>query len=177
LTTLLGQVLTLNRNNPHRQNVTDLVSTLHAKYQNTGAYFELKSESQSQLKSSFVLMLHLTNFFDDFQMQLYTSALRRMKEEINILPFGDDLNEKVDNFKMLPECATKNFAEIILATEACLYNKYVEVKSGNMDRTRSQELEKIKVLSKTLLTYAELIPFHMPADTNAKMLKYDVYMA
>jgi len=99
-------------------------------------------------------------------------------KSLNIIPFNTkELEDKVNNFKILSESIRRNFAEILLATMTCLFKIYTSIKAeAAVDPSRVQFLERLKNEARALIMFSGMIQFRMPGDTHSKLLRMEVYM-
>ena len=85
-------------------------------------------------------------------------------------------------FRMLSDEVRRNIPDILLATMNILFTKYKESKSSapsrgiNQDGGRQRHQELLREQAKAIITFAGMIPYRMPGDTNARLVQMEVLM-
>lgn len=137
--------------------------------------------------ATFFLLLDLMTFFSYYHRQSFHDALDTI-EKLNIIPLSvSQMESKVSEFNRLSHEIQRNIPDILVATMNILYAQYKETKSTTPPTVakfgmspelgnREQRLTDIRAKSKTLTTYAGMLPYRMPRETNAKIIQLDVLM-
>jgi len=139
--------------------------------------------------ASFFLLLDLMTFFDAFHSQLFKDALE-IVSKVNIIPLSEkDINAMVATFRLLTDEVRRTIPDILLATMNILFTNYKEGKesSGNQmsaggggfasktsDGGREKYLEELRDQARAIITFAGMIPYRMPGDTNARLVQMEV---
>lgn len=86
----------------------------------------------------------------------------------------------VSTFRMLSDELRRNIPDILLAAMNILFTKYKQSKSATpgrgMDGGRQRHLEQLRDQAKAIITFAGMIPYRMPGDTNARLVQMEVLM-
>eukprot|EP00163_Fabomonas_tropica_P010049 TRINITY_DN2002_c0_g1_i1.p2 TRINITY_DN2002_c0_g1~~TRINITY_DN2002_c0_g1_i1.p2 ORF type:complete len:140 (-),score=48.90 TRINITY_DN2002_c0_g1_i1:229-648(-) len=128
--------------------------------------------------TTFKLVMNLVTFFDLYHAGRYEDALTHM-ESLGLLPLRHDdvMEQKVEAFKLLEEPIRRNFADILLTTMTLLYKIYTALKARpGSDTASHQYISSLRAKSRALITFVGMIQYHMPGDTNARLIRMDVFM-
>jgi nuclear pore complex protein Nup93 len=88
----------------------------------------------------------------------------------------------VSTFRMLTDELRRNIPDILLATMNILFTKYKQSKTATpgrgvgQDGGRQRHLETLRDQAKSIITFAGMIPYRMPGDTNARLVQMEVLM-
>ncbi|CAG2123272.1 unnamed protein product [Medioppia subpectinata] len=94
---------------------------------------------------------------------------------------------KVNQFNRHSEEVRRNIADILLATMNILYSQYKQIKSstpqtvnkfgiiGDIDN-KEQICAEMRAKARAIITYAGMIPYRMPGDSNARLVQLEVLM-
>ena len=88
----------------------------------------------------------------------------------------------VATFRMLSDEVRRNIPDILLATMNILFTKHKDSKNSapsrgiNQDGGRSRHQEMLRDQAKAIITFAGMIPYRMPGDTNARLVQMEVLM-
>ncbi|XP_054164411.1 nuclear pore complex protein Nup93-like [Oppia nitens] len=150
-------------------------------------YCSKENNASPEVAQTFYLLIDLMTFFDYYHNQQYNDALDTIIK-LKILPFeSSDIEMKVNQFSRYSEEVRRNIADILLATMNILYPKYKELKSstprtvnrfgiiGEIDN-KEQLCTEIRQKARALITYAGMIPYRMPGDSNARLVQLEVLM-
>lgn len=136
----------------------------------------------SENTSAFFLLLDLMTFFDLFHAKKYDEALD-IVTKIKIVPLSQgEIDLMVSNFRMLTDEVRRNIPDILLASMNVLFTKYKQTKSTTsgrgvgQDGGRERHLENLRDQAKAIITFAGMIPYRMPGDTNARLVQMEVLM-
>ena len=131
---------------------------------------------------SFFLLLDLMTFFDMFHCKKMDEALDIIGK-IRIIPLAQsEIDSMVGTFRMLSDEVRRNIPDILLATMNILFTKYKESKNSapsrgiHQDGGRQRHLEMLRDQAKAIITFAGMIPYRMPGDTNARLVQMEVLM-
>lgn len=141
------------------------------------------------ITQTFYLLLDLMTFFNLFHTKQFTKALATI-QQLDLIPLSEDeINDKVNTFSMQAEEVRRNFPDILLATMSILYSQYKNAKSstsphtlsrtvGSLGEDRDQEkfIKYLRNKAQALITFAGIIPYRMPGDTNARLVQMQVLM-
>lgn len=81
----------------------------------------------------------------------------------------------------LAEEIRRSLAEILLSVMNILLHKYRQLQNGakrhlsDQGQTQNQLME-IKQLAKSLITFAGMVPYRLPGDTNMRLVQSEVKM-
>lgn len=88
----------------------------------------------------------------------------------------------VGNFRLLQEEIRRNIPDLLLSAMSILFAQYKQSKSATpgrgmgQDGGRERHLDTLRDRAKALITYAGMIPYRMPGDTNARLVQMEVLM-
>lgn len=104
----------------------------------------------------------------------------------------DQVDSKVQEFLSLSEDIKKNIPSILLSTMTILHSQYKELRSSvqspihrfglneSLNSTSSAQREEmvkeIREKARTLITFAGMVPYRMPADINSRLVQMEVLM-
>ena len=89
---------------------------------------------------------------------------------------------QVSTFRVLSDEVRRNVPDILLATMNILYTRYKQSKAATpgrgvgQDGGRQRHLESLRDQAKAIITFAGIIPYRMPGDTNARLVQMEVLM-
>ena len=131
---------------------------------------------------SFFLLLDLMTFFDLFHSKKYDEALDIISK-IRIIPLAQsEIDSMVSTFRILSDEVRRNIPDILLATMNILYTKYKQTKAATPGRGFGQDggsqrhLESLRDQARAIITFAGMIPYRMPGDTNSRLVQMEVLM-
>lgn len=140
--------------------------------------------SQSRL-NTFYLLLDLMQFFDLYHAGQLDQALDVM-QKLRLVPLrGESVEERVAAFRQYNDEVRRNLPDVLLATMNLLYRKYRNTRgSGQSPLVESQRddggqekyREILRQQARALITFAGLIPYRLPGDTNARLVQLEVLM-
>ncbi|KXJ26896.1 nuclear pore complex protein Nup93 [Exaiptasia diaphana] len=180
LNKLLSQVVsTSGGNQSPRDRLQNLAVTIADRYRLLG-----HNASQSRI-STFFLLLDLMQFFDLYHANQLDTALDVM-QKLKLVPFSSEtVEERVAAFRQYNDEIRRCLPDVLLASMNILFAKYKTTKSTGqsplIDRRRDdggQERfrEILRRQARALITFAGLIPYRMPGDTNARLVQMEVLM-
>lgn len=163
-----------------RERLEDLALKLASRYARNG------SSANKTVLSTFHLLLDLMTFFSYYHKQTFYDALDTI-QKLNLIPLDvTTIDAKVNDFKHLSIEIQRTIPDILLACMNILYAQYRENKSASTpsvakfgmspDHSREARLTDIRSKAKALITYAGMIPYRMPRETNAKLVHLEVIM-
>lgn len=150
-------------------------------------YCSQENNASPEVSQTFYLLLDLMTFFDYFHSQQYNDAFDTIVK-LKILPFrSSEIDMKVNQFGRYSEEVRRNIADILLATINILYSQYKEIKSSTPRAVnkfgifsdignKEQLCQEMREKARALITYAGMIPYRMPGDTNARLVQLEVLM-
>ncbi|XP_040572118.1 nuclear pore complex protein Nup93 [Lepeophtheirus salmonis] len=128
--------------------------------------------------ATFFLLLDLMTFFDLYHMKKYDDAIDAVLN-IKVVPLNQsDIDFMVSNFRLTSDEVRRNLPDLLLAVMNILFSQYKQTKSkgrGN-EGGRERNLETLRNRAKSLITFAGIIPYRMPGDTNARLVQMEVLM-
>ncbi|KAG1675940.1 Nuclear pore complex protein Nup93 [Nymphon striatum] len=107
---------------------------------------------------------------------------------IQLIPFQEEeVEERVNNFRHLPDEVRRNLPDVLLATMNILYTKYTAAKNSKIDQhpgtsfvsdegPHDMSVDHYRKRARALITFAGMIPYRMPGDTNASLVQLEVLM-
>ena len=132
--------------------------------------------------NAFFLLLDVMTFFDLFHAKKLDEALDIITK-IRIVPLSQsEIDPMVSTFRLLTDELRRNIPDILLATMNILFTKYKESKSATpgrgfgQDGGRQRYLETLRDQAKAIITFAGMIPYRMPGDTNSRLVQMEVLM-
>ena len=98
-----------------------------------------------------------------------------------IIPLAQvDIDVMVSTFRVQVDEVRRNIPDILLATMNILFNNYKTSKSGSgggaNDGGKEKYLMQLREQAKAIITFAGMIPYRMPGDTNARLVQMEVLM-
>jgi len=148
-------------------------------------------EGSRHTTSTFYLLLDLMTFFDLYHTQKTDQAYTVMND-LKLLPFTvESVDQKVNAFRHYTDEVRRSMPEILLATMNILYTQYKNAKSTSSQSaaaTRAFGLSRkedggketfinfLRSQARALITFAGMIPYRMPGDTNARLVQMEVLM-
>eukprot|EP00095_Tigriopus_kingsejongensis_P011127 maker-scaffold645_size120276-snap-gene-0.39 protein:Tk11127 transcript:maker-scaffold645_size120276-snap-gene-0.39-mRNA-1 annotation:"nuclear pore complex protein nup93" len=134
--------------------------------------------SQATIES-FYLLLDLMTFFDLYHVKKYDEAMETLAK-LKIVPLVcSEIDLMVANFRLLPEEIRRNIPDLLLSAMSVLFTQYKLSKSSTPGRGLGQDggrerlLDSLREKAKSLITYAGMIPYRMPGDTNARLVQME----
>ena len=164
-----------------RAGLQDLALRLAERYARHG------TSAKKTVLATFHLLLDLMTFFSYYHKQSLYDALDTI-EKLNLIPLDvSSIDLKVQDFKHLPQEIQRSIPEILLACMNILYAQFRESKAATGSSvskfgmspdhgSRESRLSDIRSKAKSLITYAGMIPYRMPTETNAKLVHLEVIM-
>ena len=112
------------------------------------------------------LLLDLATFFDLYHNGKLTESLETLTR-VKLVPMaGSQVDMAVTTFRQLSDEVRRNIPDILLAAMTALHSQY---KSGS-------GADNIRDKARSLITYAGMIPYRLPGDTNARLVQMEVQM-
>lgn len=94
-----------------------------------------------------------------------------------------DIDRTVEIFNSLNEAIKSKISEILLATMDILTKLYNNLKSAPQlpissfkDLKRDEKISELKLKARVLVVFSGMIKFKMPGETNARLIKMEVFM-
>lgn len=94
-----------------------------------------------------------------------------------------DIDPMVANFRALQEEVRRSIPDLLLATMNILFAQYKAAKAATPGRGaagaesgRERQLAGLRERARALITFAGMIPYRMPGDTNARLVQMEVLM-
>ncbi|XP_002164359.1 nuclear pore complex protein Nup93 [Hydra vulgaris] len=177
LTTLLSQLVPLaNSPQSSRERIQILARSVAERYKTHG-------HNGSRTRSStFYLLIDLMYFFDLYHEQQFDTALDTI-QKIKLIPLKpDEVEQKVTSFKQYSDEVRQCLPDVLLATMSILYGKYKKCKLGQaniISISKEKEdtyLKSIRNEARSLVTFAGLLPYRMPGDSNARLVQMEIMM-
>ena len=129
-------------------------------------------------------------FFDAFHTRLYADALDIISK-VKIIPLSqNDIDTMVSTFRLLTDEVRRTIPDVLLATMNILFTNYKSTKATTStnahtggtftskiaDGGRERHLEDLRDQARAIITFAGMIPYRMPGDTNARLVQMEVLM-
>ena len=116
--------------------------------------------------STLFLLLDLATFFDLYHGGKLSESLDTLAR-VKLVPMsGAAVDMAVTTFRQLSDEVRRNIPDILLAAMTALHSQY---KAG-------QGPENMREKARSLITYAGMIPYRLPGDTNARLVQMEVQM-
>ena len=154
-------------------------------------YRSVGHTASQDLTAAFFLLLDLMTFFDAFHAQLFKDALD-IVSKVKIIPLSETaIDTMVATFRLLTDEVRRTIPDVLLATMNILFTNYKESKeasstplnttaggfaSKTADGGRERYLAELREQARALITFAGMIPYRMPGDTNARLVQMEVLM-
>jgi len=177
----LCQVVSLT-NGPHsaRERLQTIGVAIAERYRTRGC------KASKTNCGTFYLLLDLMYFFDLYHSQQHDIALDTIKK-IKLLPFTPDAVEhKVTGFRQYTDEVKQCIPDLLLAVMNILYSKYRQVKSDDdvtnrsfrkrVESEKQSYLDSLRREARSIVTFAGLLPYRLPGDSNARLVQIDVLM-
>ncbi|XP_071785698.1 nuclear pore complex protein Nup93-like [Asterias amurensis] len=143
--------------------------------------------NQSNTKS-FHLLLDLMTYFDQYHSRDLDRALATI-DTLQLVPLTPDtVDDKVNAFKQYTDEVRRNMPDILVSTMNILHSKYRATRNSSLQNAqgmptiRSEDggkesyLAHLRKQAKSLITFAGMLPYRMPGDTNARLVQMEVLM-
>ncbi|XP_055926335.1 nuclear pore complex protein Nup93-like [Argiope bruennichi] len=181
LNKLLSQVVPqVNVVGSNRQRLENVALSIAERYRMQG------HTANPETIATFFLLLDLMQFFNYYHNNQYVDALDTIKS-LKLLPFDNqEVEQKVTVFTSYSEEVRRNFPDILLATMNILYAEHKKAKQttniAQNSRCKNENISQEKHVSylrsqaSALITFAGMIPYRMPGDTNARLVQIEVLM-
>ncbi|XP_070536264.1 nuclear pore complex protein Nup93-like [Ptychodera flava] len=136
---------------------------------------------------TFYLLLDLISFFDYFHSGNLDDAMDVI-QQLKLIPLtADAVESRVHAFKQYTDEIRHNLAAVLLATMNILYAQYKNIKKTSTQLPRHQGLRAedggrdayinyLRKQARALITFAGMLPYRMPGDTNARLVQLEVLM-
>ncbi|PIK35818.1 putative nuclear pore complex protein [Apostichopus japonicus] len=137
---------------------------------------------------SFYLLLDLMTFFDQYHAQEHDQALETINRLQVIALTRDTVDDRVTSFKQYTDEIRRNLPDILLATMNILCSKYRSIRSNTTqsprgrlgsrpeDGGKERHQSSLRMQAKSLITFAGMLPYRLPGDTNARLVQLEVLM-
>ncbi|XP_042895519.1 nuclear pore complex protein Nup93 [Parasteatoda tepidariorum] len=181
LNKLMSQVTPeMNVLGSNRQRLENIALSIAERYKIQG------HSANPETSATFFLLLDLMSFFNFYHKNQHTQALDMIKA-LKLLPFNNqEVEQKVTAFSTYSEEVRRNFPDILLATMNILYAEYKRAKQSGTSNQDSRFLNEnankekficfLRTQASALITFAGMIPYRMPGDTNARLVQIEVLM-
>lgn len=113
-----------------------------------------------------------------------------MFRTVQVVPLdAGDVDSMVSTFRLLSDEVRRSIPEVLLATMNIIFNTYKSERASpaagmaggtlasGQDGGQEKYLEELKGQAKAIITYAGMIPYRMPGDTNARLVQMEVMMS
>ena len=161
LNTLLAQVIALPATpESRRDRIQRQAVTIAKRYKMSGVV------AGRDNTSTLFLLLDLATFFDLYHAGKLGESLDTLAR-VKLVPMsGAAVDMAVTTFRQLSDEVRRNIPEILLAAMTALHSQYRagQGPEGGREKARS------------LITYAGMIPYRLPGDTNARLVQMEVQM-
>ena len=96
---------------------------------------------------------------------------------------SSDIDPMVANFRVLQEEVRRSIPDLLLTSMSILFSQYKASKAATpgrgvagADSGRERQLAAFRERARALITFAGMIPYRMPGDTNARLVQMEVLM-
>lgn len=134
------------------------------------------------LVGSFLKLKELLTFFDLYHAKEYPQALKVLNE-LQIIPFNaDEIVDRVKTFKALTADVCKVIPDVLLATMNMLFAQHQRIKGNSeyiprySDASVDNQLAYLRAQAKTITSFAGMLPYRMPGDTNSRLVQMEILM-
>uniref|UniRef100_T1ISV4 Uncharacterized protein n=1 Tax=Strigamia maritima TaxID=126957 RepID=T1ISV4_STRMM len=174
---LLSQVVThVNSQHSRRERLQLLAHEIAVRYRSS----ELSASKDAA--GTFYLLLDLITFFNQYHAQKYQDAIDIM-QRLRIIPFRqEEVEDRVNMFRLYAEEVRKIFPDILLATMTILYTFSKSAKnpaasplsiSNTHEDKREEYATYLRKQARAIITFAGMIPYRLPGDTNARLVQLE----
>jgi len=137
-------------------------------------YSEQAIKTNKSATRTLYLLLDLCSFFDCFYNDQVKQALDVI-DELDLLPiYLQQVPSKVEEFKLQCEEVRSNIGDILITTMILLNKQY---SNSNKSQTNHVMTASLRERSKSLLTFAGMLPYLLPQITNNKLVQLSVLMS
>lgn len=121
--------------------------------------------------NSLFLLLDLATFFDLYHAGKLVECLDTLAR-VRLVPLSNqEVDSSVNTFRVLGDEVRRNIPDILLAAMTALHTQYGKVRGKD-----SRQVDALREKAKSLITYAGMIPYRLPGDTNARLVQMEVLM-
>jgi len=161
LNTLLSQVISMPATpESRRDRIQRMAVSIAKRYKMSGVVTGRDSTN------TLFLLLDLATFFDLYHNGKLSECLDTLVR-VKLLPMSSSqVDMSVTTFRQLSDEVRRNIPDILLASMTALHNQY---RSG-------AGVENVRDKARSLITYAGMIPYRLPGDTNARLVQMEVQM-
>uniref|UniRef100_A0A0A9ZIC7 Nuclear pore protein n=1 Tax=Lygus hesperus TaxID=30085 RepID=A0A0A9ZIC7_LYGHE len=180
LNALLSQVLARSSNEPGslRNRLVKVANELNSRY--AGEDVNCKASTFTTFK----MLRNFITFFDMYHFKEFNKALDVIMST-RVIPMNvDEMEDRINNFRLLEDTISKNIPDILLAVMNIYYHQYQQIQgdiknmSASMleDSNKSKHLSFIRERARLLTSFAGTIPYRMPGDTNSRLVQLEIGM-
>jgi len=177
LSNMLCQLVALaNSPQSSRERIQTLSRTIAERYKSSG-------HNGTRVKSStFYLLIDLMYFFDLYHGHQFDAALDVM-QKIKVIPSAiEEVEQKVSAFKQYSDLIRHCLPDVLVTVMNIVYEKFTKSKATStplMGLVKDKDeayLKSLRMRARALVTFAGLLPYKMPGDTNARLVQLEVLM-
>lgn len=137
---------------------------------------------------TFYLLLDLMTFFDQYHARELDRALQTIDKLQLIALTPESVDDRVTSFKQFTDEIRRNLPDILLAAMNILCSKYRTVRSsapqsprGRLgsrpeDGGKDSHMSRLRIQAKSVITFAGMLPYRLPGDTNARLVQMEVLL-
>lgn len=179
---LLGNLLCQHVSLPNspqssRERLQNLSRALAERYKSHG------HSGSRERSATFYLLIDLMYFFDMHHEKQYDGALDVI-QKIKLIPLSvEEVEAKVTSFKQYSDEIRQCLPDVLLSTMKMLYEKFKRSRSttqspmlGMVKGKDEAYVNTLRHRARALVTFAGLLPYRMPGDTNARLVQLEVLM-
>lgn len=170
---LCGVVKYSDSRDPNRLRVKNLAIGIAERYRSQAI------TTNRDLRLTFHLLLDLCSFFDLYHSEKTEKALDVINQ-LQILPTNtDQVPNKVEEFKLQPDEVRQNISEILIATMMLLARQCNQQRSLNrsvINTSADTICSGARNNARALITFAGMLPYHLPGDTTSRLVRLEVQM-
>jgi len=117
------------------------------------------------------LLLDLATFFDLYHANKIQECLDTMAR-LKLLPSTQqEIDLRVSSFRVLGDEIRRNLPDILVGTMTSVHQVYSTMRSRE-----GAAVERLREQARSIITYAGMIPYRLPGDTNARLVQMEVSM-
>eukprot|EP00090_Calanus_glacialis_P035065 TRINITY_DN59943_c0_g1_i1.p1 TRINITY_DN59943_c0_g1~~TRINITY_DN59943_c0_g1_i1.p1 ORF type:complete len:802 (-),score=330.13 TRINITY_DN59943_c0_g1_i1:97-2502(-) len=117
------------------------------------------------------LLLDLATFFDLYHNGKLAECLDTLAR-VRLVPLNtQEVDQAVNTFRLLGDEVRRNIPDILLAGMTALHTQFNKLRGKD-----SRQVDGLREKARSLITYAGMIPYRLPGDTNARLVQMEVLM-
>ncbi|XP_041375379.1 nuclear pore complex protein Nup93-like isoform X2 [Gigantopelta aegis] len=151
-------------------------------------YRSMGNQGTQSNTDTFYLLLDLITFFDLYHTENMDHAFEVLKQ-LKLLPTKpEEVEHKVNTFRNYTDEVRRCLPDILLAAMNILHSKYKESRTSSIqspvpggrgkvdDGGKETYLNYLRSHARVLITFAGMLPYRLPGDTNSRLVQVEVLM-